>query len=150
MRKLNIIAAALLSLGILACGGGMMIAPVGELPGIMQVDGSREDWNGRLLVDEDEDVLWGFVSDGDYLYVTLVAKQQEHIQQIAMSGLTVWFDPTGKGKTKTAAAESKQQAAPTPSTVPFRLYTPMNTRPVACHLLRNSPCRLSWKRKALA
>lgn len=102
MRKLNIIAAPLLSLGILACGGGMMIAPVGELPGIMQVDGSREDWNGRLLVDEDEDVLWGFVSDGDYLYVTLVAKQQEHIQQIAMSGLTVWFDPTGKGKTKTA------------------------------------------------
>lgn len=79
-----------------------MIAPVGELPGIMQVDGNREDWNGRLLVDEDEDVLWGFVSDGDYLYVTLVAKQQEHVQQIAMSGLTVWFDPTGKGKTKTA------------------------------------------------
>ena len=79
-----------------------MIAPVGELPGIMQVDGDRADWNGRLLLDEGKDVLWGFVSDGDYLYVTLVAKQQEQVQQIAMSGLTVWFDPTGKGKTKTA------------------------------------------------
>ena len=79
-----------------------MIAPVGELPGIMQVDGDQTDWSGRLLLDEDEDVLWGFVSDGEYLYVTLVAKEQEQVQQIALSGLTVWFDPTGKGKTKTA------------------------------------------------
>lgn len=79
-----------------------MIAPVGELPGIMHVDGDQADWSGRLLFDEDKDVLWGFVSDGSYLYATLVAKQQEQIQQIAMGGLTVWFDPTGKGKTKTA------------------------------------------------
>jgi hypothetical protein len=56
------------------------------------IDGSDEDWEGLTLPARNAHVALGFVNDGDFLYLCLLAKHQQTRAQIATTGLIVWLD----------------------------------------------------------
>lgn len=69
------------------------------------VDAAADEWQDALVPVEGEDGLSMAVrNDADALYFTLVATDETLIQQIALRGLTVWFDPDG-GKEKQLGIE---------------------------------------------
>lgn len=66
----------------------------------MIIDGKTDDWIGKLYVVEGERVSLGILNDNDYLYICLMAQDNETKSQILTNGLTVWLDPAG-GQKKT-------------------------------------------------
>ncbi len=69
------------------------------------VDGSEADWQSNLQPVKDHDgLMMGVRNDGQDLYVALVVSNETTARQIALGGLTVWFDPDG-GKKKTLGVQ---------------------------------------------
>ena len=64
------------------------------------VDGSTEDWQGALTLIEKKKLSLGVLNDGEFLYLALVTRDRQLINQMMIRGLTVWFDAEG-GKEKT-------------------------------------------------
>ena len=87
----------LLSLG--GCGGTEALQSA-SLDREITVDGAVEDWQGALTPIEKKNLSLGLLNDGDYLYVALVSRDRQLINQIMGRGFTVWFD-AGGGKAKT-------------------------------------------------
>ena len=64
------------------------------------IDGDDSDWGNSLVFYDDVNSLVGVQNDNDYLYLCLVTSDQQLERKIFMSGLTIWFDNTGKGDKK--------------------------------------------------
>jgi hypothetical protein len=67
----------------------------------VKIDGNNEDWDGKTWVIKDlKNVLVGFMNDENYLYISLTISDRALQRQIAMRGLTVWFDRNGGDEKK--------------------------------------------------
>jgi hypothetical protein len=64
------------------------------------IDGNDSDWGSSLVFYDDFNSLVGVQNDNDYLYLCLVTTDQLLERKIFMTGLTIWFDNTGKGDKK--------------------------------------------------
>ena len=64
------------------------------------VDGQIEDWQGALTPIEKKNLSLGLLNDGTYLYLALVLRDRQQVNQMMALGFTVWFDADG-GKEKT-------------------------------------------------
>jgi len=64
------------------------------------IDGNDSDWGGSLVFYDDFNSLVGVQNDNDYLYLCFVTTDQLLERKIFMTGLTIWFDNTGKGDKK--------------------------------------------------
>ncbi len=66
----------------------------------IQIDGSRADWQDKLVADEDESISVGFINDEQNLYLCLTTKNRMRMMQILRDGFTVWIkSPTNSKKT---------------------------------------------------
>ncbi|MHB8055643.1 MAG: hypothetical protein ACYDH3_10395, partial [Candidatus Aminicenantales bacterium] len=61
----------------------------------ININGSLNDWTGRLFYVEGEMVSIGVADDGESLFVGLAVDDPDLIEQLQRSGLTLWFDPQG-------------------------------------------------------
>ncbi len=61
------------------------------------IDGVDSDWGDAVTFIEDQQVSIGVRNDDKFIYVLLKSGSQQVQSQIAFMGLTVWFDPEGKG-----------------------------------------------------
>ncbi len=59
----------------------------------IKIDGSQEDWEGRLKYLEDKKLAVGFLNDNENLYFCLVSSDKATVMKIMSLGLTVWFNP---------------------------------------------------------
>ncbi|MEM1094643.1 MAG: hypothetical protein AAGJ10_08575 [Bacteroidota bacterium] len=68
----------------------------------LTIDGDEADWSGMLapMPDEDRNLAFAAVSDGQDLYIAFATSDQQTVGQILAMGLTLWFDPDG-GTAKT-------------------------------------------------
>lgn len=64
------------------------------------VDGQQNEWQDQMTFVEKENVSIGVSNDSEFLYLSLVANNQDVRRQMMMRGFTVWFDADG-GKDKT-------------------------------------------------
>jgi hypothetical protein len=60
------------------------------------VDADVSDWQGKLTFLEDENLSYGLANDARSMYIVLLIGDREVRRQIIMSGLYLWFDPTGE------------------------------------------------------
>ncbi len=62
----------------------------------IKIDGNSNDWQGKTWMVEDiKNVLFGFMNDENYLYLSLTISDRALQRQVAFGGLTVWFDRNG-------------------------------------------------------
>ncbi|MEM6646740.1 MAG: hypothetical protein AAF730_10840, partial [Bacteroidota bacterium] len=63
----------------------------------LTIDGSESDWSGMLapMPDEDRNLAFAAVSDGQDLYIAFATSDQQTVGQMLAMGLTLWFDPAG-------------------------------------------------------
>jgi hypothetical protein len=67
----------------------------------VKIDGNNEDWEGKTWIIKDlKNVLVGFMNDENYFYISLTISDRVLQRQIAMRGLTVWFDRNGGDEKK--------------------------------------------------
>lgn len=60
------------------------------------IDGNGTDWQGKTWIIKDfQNISFGFMNDEDYLYLSITTSDRWLQRQIAMDGLTVWFDREG-------------------------------------------------------
>jgi hypothetical protein len=64
------------------------------------IDGNDSDWGNSLVFYDDINSLVGVQNDNDYLYLCLVTTDQQLERRILRTGLTIWFDNSGKGDKK--------------------------------------------------
>ena len=60
------------------------------------VDGDATDWQGALQFLEDGNMSYGLTNDAQSMYIVFVIGDREVRRQIIMSGLYLWFDPSGE------------------------------------------------------
>jgi hypothetical protein len=60
------------------------------------VDGDAADWQGALKFLEDGNLSYGLANDAQSMYIVFVIGDREVRRQIIMSGLYLWFDPSGE------------------------------------------------------
>ena len=60
------------------------------------IDGSDKDWRNATFHDEHTNCALGVMNDSENIYVSLTPWDRRVQGQIITSGLTVWFDKTGK------------------------------------------------------
>lgn len=65
----------------------------GAVESQINVDGNHEDWNGKLIYQEDEKLAIGFQNDEENLYFCLVTSNKSDVMKIMSLGLTIWFEP---------------------------------------------------------
>ena len=63
------------------------------------LDGSTEEWSGRMMRVQDGLASIGVQNDGENVYVAFVTHDRPSIQKIVSTGMTVWLDADG-GKDK--------------------------------------------------
>ncbi len=98
-NSLKITLALVLVLSLGGCGGTEALQSE-TLDREIIVDGAVEDWQGALTPIEKKNLSLGLLNDGEFLYVALVAREQQQVSQMMSRGFTVWFDAEG-GKAKT-------------------------------------------------
>lgn len=64
----------------------------------IRVDGQADDWSGVLEQNDELDIDFGVLNDGEYLYIALAPLDPARERQIMMGGLTFWFDPEEQKK----------------------------------------------------
>jgi hypothetical protein len=64
------------------------------------IDGVHNEWENVLLFSEKERATVGFINDDEYLYLCLMAADQQVLMQSLVAGFTVWFDGMGHNKEK--------------------------------------------------
>jgi hypothetical protein len=60
------------------------------------MDVPESEWQGARTYLEDANVAVGLLNDDEYLYVSLVTSDRMKLGQLLRSGLTLWFDPSGR------------------------------------------------------
>ncbi len=85
--------------GAIGCSGfrNFSIQSAPSNPPII-IDGSLNDWTGRLYYVGNELVSVGMADDGESLYIGLAVDDPDMIKQLRRAGLTLWFDPQGGTK----------------------------------------------------
>lgn len=64
--------------------------------GEIKIDGNSDEWQGKTWMIKDiKNVLFGFMNDDDYLYLLFTFGDRTLQRQVAMGGLTIWFDRKG-------------------------------------------------------
>ena len=64
---------------------------------VITIDGKYTDWgNARTYYDEKEKVILNLLNDKEYLYICLVTRNLDIEYRLMESGLSLWFDPSGK------------------------------------------------------
>lgn len=62
----------------------------------LAVDGSNKDWEGKTWIIKGVDgIVIGFMNDDKYLYLSFAVSDRVLQRQVALGGLTVWFDRAG-------------------------------------------------------
>jgi hypothetical protein len=65
----------------------------------VKIDGFKNDWAEVALATEKKvKVDYAFKNDAQNLYVLYIFKDPKYLSSIAMTGLTLWFNPEGKKK----------------------------------------------------
>ena len=64
------------------------------------IDGVHNEWENALLFSEKKRATVGFINDDEYLYLCLMAADQQVLTQSLAAGFTVWFDGMGRKKEK--------------------------------------------------
>jgi hypothetical protein len=63
----------------------------------IKIDGNSDEWENKTWVAKDfPNMAFGFMNDENYLYLSLTISDRALQRQIAMMGLTVWFDRNGE------------------------------------------------------
>ncbi len=75
------------------CGGNEYISKKADSP--ITIDGSDNDWQGKLTSMKKEGILLGVQNDADYLYLTLITSGQTKTRQLLGDGLILWLDGEG-------------------------------------------------------
>ncbi len=66
----------------------------------LKVDGKTADWDTNLAFDEKTGFYYAFSNDARNLYVRLKMTNKMVQRKALATGLTLWIDPAGKGKSK--------------------------------------------------
>lgn len=66
----------------------------------IQIDGDLKKWSDSTLFVQKDDIRFGVMNDGEFLYVCVMSSKPNLGRQIMFRGMTVWFDPNG-GEKKT-------------------------------------------------
>ncbi len=65
----------------------------------ISIDGHVTDWEQNSYYIEDEDIVLTLLNDEEYIYIMLNTRETQIVEQILMSGFTIYFDPdNGKDK----------------------------------------------------
>ncbi len=59
------------------------------------IDGDAKDWSDSAAFVGNDHVGVKVTNDGDFFYFLLVTQKREIARQVALRGLTLWFDPNG-------------------------------------------------------
>ncbi len=89
------------------CSVVVLLASVGGCAGIstieshkeanaLVIDGDTKDWSGVLRPVEDQRFSLGVSNDSEYLYLSVMTRDQNVSMQIIRDGLVVWLDGGGK------------------------------------------------------
>jgi len=92
-------ALALLVLGdlvVIAGCGGLQMHSVWRDRDVV-IDGVPSEWEGNATWVENPNISIGVMNDDDYLYLCLSTPVRGVAAQIMHQGMTVWFDPRGRG-----------------------------------------------------
>jgi hypothetical protein len=95
VRILRVLSPIVLLLGAVAGCGSEELQSLARDRDIT-IDGDIRDWQGALQFLEDADLSYGLVNDRQAMYIVLVVGDREVRRQIIMSGMYMWFDPTGE------------------------------------------------------
>lgn len=99
MTSPRLLLVAGLLLGVGGCSSTQSLASQ-RVTSAVAVDGLEADWQDNLQPVQGHDgLMMGVRNDADDLYVALVVSDASLARQIALGGLTLWFDPEG-GKEK--------------------------------------------------
>lgn len=96
MRK-TLIMVILLALAVLAMGKTLSIESQ-RLETEVVIDGSDQEWEGKRIYNEKDNVISGFQYDDNNLYVLFISKDTDLERQMLMSGFTIWLNTKGKTK----------------------------------------------------
>ncbi len=69
--------------------------PAGQMTTSPSVDGSLDDWGGRLSYVGDRPVSMSVLPTDSLLYVAVSIQDQQLARAVAVNGLMVWVDPSG-------------------------------------------------------
>ncbi|MBK8945109.1 MAG: hypothetical protein IPM32_07510 [Ignavibacteriae bacterium] len=58
----------------------------------ISIDGSKQDWKGKINYFEDEKVAIGVLNDDDNIYLCLITSDRSKILKILSNGFTIWFE----------------------------------------------------------
>jgi hypothetical protein len=83
---------------LIGCSSTKDLASNWDQPQI-KVDGDVSDWGNKLQYFEDKKVAVGFVNNDSSLYVCLTTTDMSVVMPMFRSGLIIWFEPEGEGKT---------------------------------------------------
>src|ERR1041385_6164802 len=64
------------------------------------IDGNNDEWHGAMWRLEKENVVVGVMNDDKFAYLTFTISDRAYQRQIAMQGMTVWFDRKGGDEKK--------------------------------------------------
>ncbi len=84
---------------LVGCGGTEALQSV-SLDRTITIDGQMDDWQGVLTPIEKENLSLGVLNDGEFLYLALVSRDRQVLNQMVGMGFTIWFDGEG-GKART-------------------------------------------------
>ncbi|MFB6249886.1 MAG: hypothetical protein ABEL97_15095 [Salinibacter sp.] len=91
--RLSVLAALLVGL-VGACSGPPQLSG-NSMAGRPAVDGSIEEWGGRLTPVDGSSVSVGAHPTDSLLYVALLVQDRALVRSLAVNGLVVWVDPSG-------------------------------------------------------
>jgi hypothetical protein len=86
----------LANLTVIAGCGGFKVASVWRDRDVV-IDGVPSEWQGTATWVENPNVSIGVMNDDDYLYLCLSTPVRGIAAEIMHQGMTVWFDPWGRG-----------------------------------------------------
>lgn len=65
----------------------------------INIDGKNTEWQSGHYI-KDANVVVNVYNDEEYLYLALLSSDRQMPMKVMSGGLTIWFDPDGKGKKK--------------------------------------------------
>ena len=97
MKLVNVAALVAGSLSLVGCRSSSIFVASNWNARPIIIDGEVAEWPSTGWKEE-KDVRFNIVNDSGFIYVAVVVVKPELRRQIAMQGMTVWFDPNGREK----------------------------------------------------